>query len=78
MAKHCLDNQHDDDKVTGKLIHPCSKGSFMNRAEEVETIVAFKVVGGNLFSDLNATFVTSITRFIYDFKSPNAPNLPAT
>ena len=47
MAKHCLDSKHDFNRVTGNLIHCCSKGKFMNKMEEVETISSFKEIGDN-------------------------------
>ena len=70
MAKHCLDQNHDFNKVTGKIIHPCSKGRLMNRVEETETISTYNSAGANLLNDLRATFTTPFTRFVLDFTPP--------
>lgn len=78
MPKHCFNYQYEFNKVTGKLIYTCSKGKFMNCAGEAETIAAFKTGDKNLLNDLTATFVTQITRYIYDQILFNASDPSAT
>ena len=45
MAKHCLETGHNFAKISTDLVRSCSKGSFMNQGEEVETVHSFKISG---------------------------------
>jgi len=70
MARHCLSSHHNFNKVTGKLIHQCSKGKYLDRVEETETLKALKVAGNNLLNDLSVTFTSPFTRYILGDDSP--------
>jgi len=70
MAKHCLDYHHNFSKVQHRLIRSCSEGRLMNKAEEVETIAAHTLSNQNLLNDMDAVYVTPITRYYYDYNPP--------
>jgi len=75
MTTNCLDHHDNFNEMSGKLIHLCSKGSFMIRAKEVKTICAYNSVGTSPLNDLVATFMTLFTRYVLDFIPPaNAPS----
>ena len=75
MAKYCINQRHNFNTVSGKLIHATSKSILLNRFEEIETIRASKVSGTNLLNDLDATFFNSFLRYYYEFSPPN-PSTP--
>ena len=70
MALHCLEKGHSYDGVHPQLLHPCEKGTRMNRLEELYTIKAVieaRSTGSNVLNDMEAVFFNNFIRYVLKY-----------
>ena len=67
MAVHCSTIGHGIQMISARVLHNCTKSRLLNKIEEVETIAAKSKDGLTLLNDLEATYVTPIIRYYYNY-----------
>lgn len=72
VALHCLEHNHDRNKLTGRLLHVCDKTTTMNRLEEAHILFANKTAGSMLLNDNSLFFHNNdFLNYFFDHSTNN-------